>query len=160
METTWLLVAAFFGAAIGISMLFATGGGGSSQSRKSVSKEGKRKGAGAARPAGQEAWAQGYPGAPEPGATRQEHPAQGRPEIDFDPETPGYTGGAGSSTAMQPTVNRVCPIDGNRVDPAADKRELHGEIVGFCCDQCATAWDHLPGDEKRDKLLDVDDINE
>ena len=77
-----------------------------------------------------------------------------------DPETVGVTGGVGSPEAVQPTVNRICPMDSGHVDPNAPKRGFRGEVLGFCCEHCATQWDALTEQDRCDRLVEVDDVNE
>ncbi len=53
-------------------------------------------------------------------------------------------------------VNAVCPIMGNKIDPAKVPdsliREYKGQKVGFCCAGCPVAWDKLSDAEKDAKL--------
>jgi len=62
----------------------------------------------------------------------------------------------GSQAAEHGVVNVRCPIDGAKIDPAsvpeAQTRQWKGKTVGFCCANCAAAWDKLT-DEQKDQQL-------
>lgn len=53
-------------------------------------------------------------------------------------------------------INAVCPMMGNKIDPAKVPTNLVGEYkgkkVGFCCGMCLAKWDKLT-DEKKDELI-------
>ena len=58
--------------------------------------------------------------------------------------------------ATSPCVNGVCPIMGNKIDPANVPDNLtrmyKNQKVGFCCAGCPIAWDKLPDTAKDQKL--------
>ncbi len=49
-------------------------------------------------------------------------------------------------------ANNRCPVMNSPVDKSAGVRVFEGKVVGFCCSGCASAWDKLSDDQKREKL--------
>ena len=63
---------------------------------------------------------------------------------------------AGETCAV---VNTICPIMGNKVDPAkvpvSLTRQWKGQAVGFCCASCLDSWDNLSDTDKDKKLKEM-----
>lgn len=72
---------------------------------------------------------------------------------------PGSDWSKSEETQAKQAVNACCPMDEEEIDPAdlspEQTRTFKGQTVGFCCDECAKAWDDLEDDERQDKLDDV-----
>jgi hypothetical protein len=50
-------------------------------------------------------------------------------------------------------VNRACPIQHEKVDPAITVK-YKGQVVGFCCSECVDDWARMGDDLKDQKLRD------
>ncbi len=60
-----------------------------------------------------------------------------------------------SSDGKAETVNKICPIMGNEVDPSVTTA-WNGKTVGFCCAECIPDWKKLSDQEKDAKLAKAD----
>lgn len=72
------------------------------------------------------------------------------------PKDPGQDWTKAEDAQMKQAINSCCPMDEEEIDPAdlgPDRtRKFQSQVVGFCCDECAKAWDDLEDDEKQEKL--------
>ena len=59
---------------------------------------------------------------------------------------------ATSQPTANATINRMCPIQDEAVDPETGTVSYKGHTIGFCCDDCVPEWERLSAAEK-DELL-------
>ena len=53
-----------------------------------------------------------------------------------------------ASPASPAILNDVCPVSGEKLDPAGATADFEGWTIGFCCSMCAAKWEKLNEDEK------------
>ena len=59
---------------------------------------------------------------------------------------------ATSQPTANATINRMCPIMNEAVDPEAPTVGYKGHMIGFCCGDCVPEWNELSAAEKDEQL--------
>ena len=72
-----------------------------------------------------------------------------------DDATSAGGGGTTDSASVGP-INEHCPIMGEDVTEDGGQVDFNGQIVGFCCEECAGKFQALSDEEKTKALADAD----